>query len=401
MFERVFERRENTTNEGSTIIDWTSFISERSGITTDEAYSQCLKLLGDTIGKIKVEISKRTDKGNEKMKDHYLYELLRLRPNSSMSSFDTFSTFMRILKHYGQAGLYIQREIYSGKVKALYPVKINGYTIDNAGLIKSDKDNKIVVDFSIMNEIGSCFEKDIIILRDNTLNGINGKSVKRSLKNTIKSNIKAQEYQKDLFSNGLTNKAVVQLTSDVKEEKDLGKIQAKFNRIYSNNGRIFTVPAGYNITPLNLNLADSQFAELKVLGKKSVSGAMGVPFSFIDDLKSISDEDIASFISLAIYPVIEALEQEMDWKLLSKEDRANELKIRFNINGLLRTTPETQQKIICEYVKQGVYSLNYAKEILDVPLLKEDVTVFPSGQVTLEQLIAGNVSYVEEQEGDE
>ena len=128
---------------------------------------------------------------------------------------------------------------------------------------------------------------------------------------------------------------------------------------------------------------------------------MGVPFSFIDDLKSISDEDIASFISLDIHPVIESLEQEMDWKLLSKEDRLNGLKIRFNINGLLRNTPETQQKIICEYVKQGVYSLNYAKEILDVPLLEDDVTVFPSGQVTLEQLIAGNVSYVKEEKGDE
>lgn len=397
MFEKVFEKREAGSNNNF-MIDWTSILSGDNTIssTTDEAYAQCLKILGDSVGKLALEVVQDTDKGKLPLRNHNLFEILKLRPNESMSAFDVYSTFIRILKHYGQAGLYIQREIYSGKVKAIYPVKICGYTIDNAGLINSVGENKVLVDFSLLNETGSCFEKDIIILRDSTIDGINGKSIRKSLKNTIQSNIKAQEYQKDLFSNGLTNKAVVQLTSDIKEEKELGKIQKKFNRIYSNKGRIFTVPAGYNISPLNLNLADSQFAELKKLGKKGISGAMGVPFSFIDEMKAITDEDIASFISITIHPIIRALEDELDWKLLNSDERSKNVKIRFNINGLLRTTPEKQQKIICEYTKQGIYSLNYAKQILGVPLLDKDVTVFPSGQVTLEQLINGKVSYVKD-----
>ena len=51
------------------------------------------------------------------------------------------------------------------------------------------------------------------------------------------------------YGSGLTNKAVVQLTSDMREEKNLKKMQQKFERIFSSSGRIFTVPAGYTISP--------------------------------------------------------------------------------------------------------------------------------------------------------
>ena len=394
---KLFERR-NTDDTNS--FDWSKFILNTGiGSTSskkEETYSECLKILGDTVGKLALEVKQDTEKGEKQLKNHDLYEKLRLRPNESMSAFDTYASLIRLLKHYGQAGLYISRSTYSGKVLGLYPVKIDGFIIDNKGIINSSKDNKVVVDFSLLNECGSCFEKDIIILRDNSLDGIHGEPMKNSVKSTMQSNIKANNYQLDLFSNGLTNKAVVQLTSDIKDEKDLKKIQTKFNRIYSNQGRIFTVPAGFNVSSLNLNLADSQFAELKVLGKKGISSALGVPFSFVDDLKYISDEDIMTFISLTIHPILSALEQELDWKLLTQKERNTNIKIRFNVNGLLRMTPKRQQEILCEYVKQGIYSLNYAKGLLGVPLLDKDVTVFPSGQVTLEQLIEGKVSYVKD-----
>lgn len=394
---RLFEKRDTTDTN---TFDWTKFILNTgigsSSSKKDETYCECLKILGDTVGKLALEVKQDTEKGEKPLKNHKLYEKLRLRPNESMSAFDTYASLIRLLKHYGQAGLYISRANYSGEVLGLYPVKIDGFIVDNKGIIKSSKDNKVVVDFSLLNECGSCFEKDIIILRDNSLDGMHGESIRNSVKSTIQSNIKANSYQLDLFSNGLTNKAVVQLTSDIKDEKDLKKIQSKFNRIYSNQGRIFTVPAGFNVNPLNLNLADSQFAELKVLGKKGVSAALGVPFPFVDDLKSITDEDIMTFISLTIHPILSAIEQEMDWKLLTQQERSNNVKIRFNVSGLLRMTPKKQQEIICEYVKQGIYSLNYAKGLLGVPLLDKDVTVFPSGQVTLEQLIEGKVSYVKD-----
>ena len=103
------------------------------------------------------------------------------------------------------------------------------------------------MEFTCGDVSGSCFEKDIIILRDNSINGINFRKTRSYIRDSIDTNVKAQKYQSQLFSNGLTNKIVVQLTSDIKEDKELRKVQAKFDRMYSNNGRVFTVPAGYNV----------------------------------------------------------------------------------------------------------------------------------------------------------
>ena len=312
-----------------------------------------------------------------------------------MNAFECIKALVAMTKHYGSAGLYIDRN-NKGLVKALYPVRINQFIVDNTGLINSTKNNKVLVEFTCGDVSGSCFEKDIIILRDNSINGINFRKTRSYIRDSIDTNVKAQKYQSQLFSNGLTNKIVVQLTSDIKEDKELRKVQAKFDRMYSNNGRVFTVPAGYNVSAMNLSLADSQFAELKIIGKQDITSAIGVPYSLIEK-GSLSEEETIAFLSNAIIPIITALEQEMDWKLLTSVERKQGYKIRFNVNAMLRTSPEKQSVILDRYVKDGIYTINDCKRILGVPLVEGgDIVTLPSGQITLENLISGNATWQKE-----
>ena len=318
MFEKLFEKRSYT---GENPFDWTSWIKgEDSDFSSnDSTYTKCINLYADNIAKLPILIKKNTEKGDIDANNFYLYERLRLRPNPSMNAFECIKALVAMNKHYGSAGLYIDYD-KKGLIKGLYPVKINQFIVDNKGLIESTKENKVLVNFTCGDVEGNCLEKDIIILRDNSIDGISFKNTKSYIRDSIDTNIKAQKYQAQLFSNGLTNKIVVQLTSDIKEEKELKKIQAKFDKMYSSNGRIFTMPAGYNVSDLNLSLADSQFAELKIIGKKDITSAIGVPYSLIDK-GSLTEEETIAFLSNAIIPIITALEQEMDWKLLTEDER--------------------------------------------------------------------------------
>lgn len=391
MFEKLFEKRSLT---GENPFDWTSWIKgEDSDFSSnDSTYTKCINLYADNIAKLPIVTKKSTKKGDIDANNFYLYELLRLRPNPSMNAFECIKALVAMNKHYGSAGLYIDYD-KKGLVKGLYPVKINQFIVDNSGLIKSTKENKVLVDFTCGDVNGSCFEKDIIILRDNSINGISFRNTRSYIKDSIDTNIKAQKYQAQLFSNGLTNKIVVQLTSDIKEEKELKKVQNKFDKMYSNNGRVFTVPAGYNVSALNLSLADSQFAELKIIGKKDITSAIGVPYSLIEK-GSLTEEETIAFLSNAIIPIITALEQEMDWKLLTDTERKEGYKIRFNVNAMLRTSPLTQSIIIDRYLKDGAYTVNDAKRILGVPLVDGgDIVTLPSGQITLDNLIKGNATW--------
>lgn len=389
MFLDKIEKRSTVSNE----TNWTSWIKGEDDYTeADSTYYKCINLFAENVAKLPIITKISTEMGDVDANKFYLYEKLRLRPNDSMSAFETIKALVLMTKHYGSAGLYIARDS-KGVVKGLYPVKINGFTIDDVGLIKSTKKNKVLVDFTCVDVQGTCFEKDIIILRDNSINGVDYKRTRSYIRDSINTNIKAQKYQSQLFANGLTNKMVVQYASDVKDEKELKKTQAKFDRMYSNNGRVFTVPAGYNVSAMNLSLADSQFAELKIIGKQDITSAIGVPYSLLEK-GSLTEEETIAFLSNAIIPIITALEQEMDWKLLTEADRKKGYKIRFNVNAMLRTSPLIQSQIIDTYLKDGAYTPNDAKRILGVPLVKGgDTVLLPSGQITLESLINGNATW--------
>ena len=390
MFEKLFEKRSYT---GENPFDWTSWIKGKDDNLTgdDSTYSKCINLFSENIAKLPIITKIKTEKGDIDADKFYLYEKLRLRPNTSMNAFECIKALVAMTKHYGSAGLYIDRQ--KGFIKGLYPVKINQFIFDNVGLINSTKENKVLVDFTCGDVSGSCFEKDIIILRDNSIDGINFRKTRTYIRDSIDTNIKAQKYQSQLFSNGLTNKIVVQLTSDIKDEKELKKTQKKFDKMYSTNGRIFTVPAGYNASSMSLSLADSQFAELKILGKKDITSAIGVPYSLIEK-GSLTEEETIAFLSNSIIPIITVLEQEMDWKLLTSTERKQGYKIRFNVNAMLRTSPEKQSIILDRYVKDGIYTINDCKRILGVPLVEGgDIVTLPSGQITLENLIAGKATF--------
>jgi len=393
IFDKL-EKRESTS-AGDFGFDWTSWFSSENNndlALTDNSYFTGLNILSNTVAKLPISIKQVTDDGEMEAKTHYLWDTLKIRPNANMNSFDCIKSLILQYKHNGMSGLFIDRD-YKGKVKALYPCRIDQFTIDNIGLIKSTKQNKVLINFTCCGVQGSCFDSEMIILRDNSLDGIRSKATKKYMNTTINTNLEATNYQADLFSNGLTNKAVVQLTSDIKDEKELKKAQEKFQRLYSSKGRVFTVPAGFNIQPLNLSLVDSQFAELKLIGKKDISSAIGIPFGLFEK-GSLTEEENIAYLTNTISPILTALEQEMDWKLLSASERKQGFKIRFNVSAMLKTSPEKQSVILDRYVRDGIYTINDAKDILGLKRVDGgDLVTLPSGQITLEALKNGEASW--------
>lgn len=387
----IFDRLEKRGLEN--VVTWeTMFSTGADGIESkkEENYFTCLNILGNSIAKLSIDIKKDTENAT----NFYLYDTLRLRCNENMSSFDTIKALIMMYKHYGTSGLYIDRNAINGKVIGLYPVKIENVYIDDLGLINSNKKNKVLIEYRCGDARGSCFDKDMIYLKDNSFDGIKGRATNKNIETTLESSIKAQEYQKDLFANGLTNKAAVQMMTDIKDEKELGKIQDKFNRLYSAKGRVFTIPAGYTINPLNLSLADSQFAELKDLSKKSIASALGIPYPLIEKGILTEDESL-SYLTNTIQPILTQLEQELNYKLLVSSER-QKYSIRFNVDSMLRVNSEKQMNILTNYVKMGVYSLEKARRILGINENAEGETVvFPSGQVLLQDLLEGNLSYLD------
>ncbi|RXI57420.1 phage portal protein [Clostridium tetani] len=363
---------------------------------TESTYYSCIKIISESIAKTSIKIKKNNEEIQHKWND-----CLALRANPNMSITDCIQTLVRYTKHYGIGALYID---YVNKY--LYPVRVNSIVIDNIGLIKSTKINKVmyVVEDSA-NTLYDVTEDNLIILKDNPINGIECRSTKDICSTSLKSAISANRYLKDLFANGLTNKLIVQLASDIQEEDKLAEIQARFNRMFSTQGRILTVPAMYRVEPLNLSLADSQFVDLKKLSKQEIAVAMGVPLSKLgikQETAKSNEQDNLDFLTDTLQIIFTKLEKEMNYKLLTNKERQSNIKIEFNIGSLLRLDAKTQADVVNSYVKQGIYSIQYARKILGIYSDFDNETVLvPSGSVTLNNLINGNASWQKDNESDE
>lgn len=383
------------TYEDSNKFTWGNIksINIESNAMKESTYFKCIKYISESVAKCPIILKKETELGEERYYKHRLYNKLRLRPNPYMSAIDCFRAFIALGEHNGISGLFIDR-----KTMDLYPAEIKEIIIDNAGILSSSKKRKVLIKFSLSNESDYCFEEDIILYKSGiTFDGIYTKSNRDLLSSTLQTNIKSQNYLNKLFDNGLTNKILVQLTSDIKDEKELKKIQDKFNRLYSTDGRTFTVPAGFNISSLNASLSDSQFEQIRKLSRREIANCFGLSPAQIGDLEDSNNNNMEmqniSYLTDTLLIKFQQLEQELDWKYLSNEDRENGCKCRFDEGVLLRTDAETQAKIINSYVNSGVYSINDAKSKIGMPKVEggDDILV-SSGTYKLKDLTAITLS---------
>lgn len=355
-------------------------------------YLKCITYTSNKIGSLSYTIKFNDPKKGERVAKEHRYSSKLLRPNEGMNFVNMIRALVIIGEHEGISCLYIDPSTGN-----LYPCRVNQIFIDDAGLIDSMKGIPVALEITCNNVNRIVPEEQCIMYHAGvTTDGITSKAMREYLELSLKTNIQSQNILAELFDNGLTSKALVQLSSDITNEKELRKIQEKFKRIYSATGRIFTVPAGYKVSPLNLSLADSQFKELRSSSRREIASQWGLTPTMIgEEMAGQKDLDSENLRYLTDYLLIKikGLEQEFNYKYIGINDYNKGYFFDINFAVLLRTTAEKQKDIIIDYVKHGIYPLEYARGLLGVPLTNEGIVTFPSGQVLLSDLLEGNLSY--------
>jgi HK97 family phage portal protein len=390
--EKRSEEKIQITDEEKLFLKVFGIDSDQPAAAMKEAtYFTCIKKLSEAVAKTPLYIVQDTEEGEKRAKTHELYSLLSLRPNRYMTAVDFWKAVEATRQHEGIAGAV---KVYKrGKITELYPCTIEGITIDDKGLVESSKWHKVLVDYKVTGTgiSESAFYEDLLIFKGFTMDGINTQAIRHVVKSTIDTQIKAQNYLNSLFDNGLTNKMVVQLTSDIKDERELRKVQEKFGRLYSRGKRIFTVPAGFNVQPINLSLADAQYEQIRRMSISQIASLFGIKMYQLNDLKDTNNNSMEqqelSFMIDTLLILYESIEQEVTWSALSAAEREKGYKAKFNTNVILRSSPETQQKILCGYVAGGIIAPNEARlELGRVKMQDGDDLIVNAGVLKLKDL---------------
>lgn len=369
----------NSTEEQMTLnqlLNWLG-VHDVSGESLSEAtYYACIKVLSESVGKLPLRLMQATpDTGVVPMRTHRYYRMLNERPNRFMSA-SVFWTYMEYCRnHYGNAYALIDtRDPNRPQLWPMEPEKVR-VVYDNARKLADVPDVYYVYNTPSGQAVyGS--EEVLHFKAHQTVDGLVGVSVREQLATTIQGNIKAQKMVNKMYDSGMTAKAVLQYTGGLDDEKvkALTKgIEAYAKGEMRSQGleNIIPIPLGFQLTPLNIKLADNQFLEVKQYSALQIAAAFGVKPNQVGDYTKNSyasaEAQQLSFLVDTLLFNLKQYEEETNWKLLTDEEASKGMTVKFNTSVLLRADQQTKIATLAQAVQSFLLTPNEAREELDRP----------------------------------
>lgn len=343
-------------------------------VLSEATYFACLKILSEAIGKLPLKLLRYNEKnGVVTMRKHYLYKILHDRPNPYMTATSFWSTVEYNRNHWGNAYVWIQG---AGKNMKLWILPSDSVEVwyDDAKALADQPD--IYYLYSAGEKVYKFGSEEILHFKSsNSLDGIVGISVQDQLKTTIGGSIKSQRMVNKMYESGFTAKAVLNYTgslSDANVKTLVQNINSYAKGELKDDGaeNIIPIPLGFNLTPLNVKLADNQFIEVKQYTSGQIAAAFGIkPYQYNDLTKSsyasAEAQQLSFYVDTLLY-IIKQYEEELNYKLLSAEEIRKGYHFKFNVAVILRADLATQINTLSVGVSNFIYTPNEARAMLDL-----------------------------------
>lgn len=344
---------------------------------SEATYFACLKVLSESIGKLPLKLLQHNEDGGViTARGHPLYFALHDRPNPYMTSTTFWSTMEQNRNHYGDAYAWIKG---AGSKTSLWILPSEEVEIwyDDQKILGDIED--IYYIYSHGGKLYKFSSEQIIHLKtSSSFDGIKGIPVKEQLKSTISGNIKSQKMLNQMYKSGFTAKAVVQYTADLSGDnlKNFKKMIEDFAGSDLDDEEvknIIPIPIGTTLTPLDVKLADSQFIDVKKYSALQIASAFGIKPNQIGDYEkssyaSAEAQQLSFYVDTLLY-ILKQYEEELNYKLLSREEINNGYYFKFNVGVLLRADLKTQIETLSQAVSNFIYTPNEARALLDKPAL--------------------------------
>lgn len=419
MFEFLKRRKKKSfgvkTADLNNLMDFLG-IDSSSDRLSEVTYFTCLKVLGEGLSKLPLALQRVSEDGGIiDLVTSPLWQTVKVRPNPYMSP----STFWAVMEnnrnHWGNSYAIIERDQYSGSVK-LWPVDPTCVRIE----LEQGKDLSEIEDITYIytsphsGKTTRISSEDMLHFKSSTVfAGLIGLSVREKLKISLDGAVMSQEMLNNLYKNHFVPKAAIHFdtTAMVKEDYETGYLKTLEEYAQgkgSAGGTFIPLVPGTTLIPLNIKLTDGQFLELRKYTALQIAAAFGIKPNHLNDYERSSyanseTQQLAFYTDTMLY-ILKQYEEELNYKLLSREQRENGCRFKFNIAAVLRGDTKSQLESLSMGVSNGVYTPNEARRNLDLPAKKGgDRIYFNGSNIAVED--AGiqyqSLPEVSEESGDE
>lgn len=353
----------------------------KESVTSEVTYFTCLKMMSETVAKLPWKYYQKTEDGIEEPEPSEVAKLLKIRPNPFMTPTAFWNAVEMNRNHFGNAYVYVRsrfkRKRYGGEYKVMdmwiMPSNCVQIVVDDQGYFGGRGKIWYVYNDKYSGEQYVLSTEEVLHFKtSHSLDGITGLPVQTILRQTVEGAGASQEFLNNLYQNGLTAKAVLEYTGDLNEEavKKLTAAMETYGAGTKNTGKILPIPLGMKLTPLDIKLSDSQFIELKKYSALQIAAAFGIKPNQINDYEkssySNSEMQQLSFYVDTMLFVLKQYEEEVNYKLLTDDERDEGKYFKLNEKAILRTDSKTQMEIFAQAIQNGVEKPNECRRKLDL-----------------------------------
>lgn len=379
---KSFFNRASVSLQDERMLDFLGINSYNKRTISETTYFTCLRLLSETMGKMPLKYYRTTAQGKIRADPDRTTYALTVRPNSIMTPTTFWSTVEANRQHYGNAYVWIRRRIFREKyggeygVDSMWILPSNNVRVvmDNSGVF-ADKGNlyyEYVDKYSGQSYVFP--QEDIMHFKtSSTFDGIMGKPVRETLKDTIDGAKAGENFIKNINENGMTSATTLEYSEDLDSAR-IEKLRSKYNyylkNARSNNG-VIPLPPGLKLVPVNMKLTDAQFYELQKYSALQIAAAFGIKPNQLNNYEKSSyanseTQQLAFLVETMAYH-LKAYEEEINYKILTEQQLKDGYWYRFNEKAILRTDAKTQSEILTGYIQNGIYTPNEARDLLQLP----------------------------------
>lgn len=343
------------------------------------AVNRCIEILSDSIGKMPFFVY--DSKSRQRIDDHPICELLRVRPNRWQTPF-VAKKQMEVERINGNGIAWIRRDPSTLAAVEYVPIPRGKYSmaLDSAGNVW------YTLQHPFTGETIHCGRMDVLHILAYTRNGYSGISYLERAEEVIRSSRAAQEYSSSYYANGGQPSGILRTESDLSgtakvknadgsestvSKKDL--IRAEWEKRHAgpaNAQRIAVLDLGLDYKPLSISNRDAQFVEQSDLSVQDIARFFGIPLYKLQAGKqsySSNEQNAIEYVVGTLHPNTTLWEEELTYKLLPPQDVAKGLKIRGNMMAELRGDFKSRGDWYKAMREVGGFSVNDILALEDMP----------------------------------
>lgn len=325
------------------------------------AFYRGVQIISDSLASLQLGVEQVGTDGNiTKLPDHPLNTLLS-NPSPRYSKYTLKSTMQAYALMRGNGYGFINRNAKGEptEIRIIAPENCKPKLNDLGQLryIVTEKQKTEVVEFSDMIHIPN------LVLGEDHIEGISAIS---AFANALGLPLAMQEWMGKTMADGSPIQGL--LSTDSVMSKEQIELAAQQWKDQLAKAATPILPGGLKYQGVSLSPEDMLFVDNYKLTVEDISRILGVPLHMLSSLDKATfsniEEQGREFVTYTMRPWVKRWEPELTRKLVTEKDQKKGIRVRFNLDSMLRGSTAAQGEFLSKMVLNGVMSRNEARQYI-------------------------------------